>query len=220
MAVVVRASRAAPTGTLASRALGDTNNAGARRCPTQSTSSCQASGAIRLRPQRAGDRPVRRRAGERARGDARSTASRRVSDATGSGSADESWSSAATRSDSCTTHVTVRAGFADHAEAGIRGDCRRRRSEGRGLRPRRPGGLVGGDVTPVPLDRQCAIAAQDRCGGGVHLQRRQRTEPVSVPPPDNRRSRGDERVLVDRDRRERQPSRSRSSRRAGHPAQC
>ena len=54
---------------------------------------------------------------------ARSTASRRVSDARGSGRAVASWSSAATRSDSCIAQVTVLVRLSDHPEAGVGGDA-------------------------------------------------------------------------------------------------
>ena len=123
-------------------------------------------------------------------------------------------------SGSSITQVTVLATALRPPAGWRRWRCRRRRTAGPGWparspsRPRRPGGLVGGDVAAVPLERQCAIAAHDRAGGRVHLQRRQWAESGQRRAPDRRRPRRRPGRTRRRSRRGRRPSRCRSSRRS------
>ncbi len=175
-----------PHGTRASRALGDTNSAALGE-ETESTSNCQASGAIRCDSQRARDRQFRCGRGEGALGD-------RTFERVAPGLAIYRIRQRAGQLVQCSAqrrlldHPGHRLGrLPDHAQAGVGGDSDVGESQdqgggfGRPSRPRRPCRATGGHVAAVPFGGQRAIASQDRSGVRVHLQRRQRAQPRQRP---------------------------------------
>ena len=213
-----------PHGTWAKRELGETNSA-ARGEEAESTSSCQASGAIRCDPQRAGDREFRCRRGERAPGDRTLEGVTPILGTDGIRQRVGQLCQCRIKFGLIDHPVHGSGRLTDHAQARVGGDPDVGEPQNQGGRLGvRHGhvaqvGAEGGHVAAVPLARQRAIARQYRTGVRVHLQWRQRTESRQ------RRARAQGRLHRRRPGRTRrrfrwarQRSRCRSSRRSPAPA--
>ena len=170
-----------PHGTRASRALGDTNNAALGE-ETESTSNCQASGAIRCVPS---VRAIVNSVAGEAKAPlviARSSASRRVSLSIWIRQCAGQFvlRSAQRRLLDHPRHSLRR--LPHHTQADVRGDSDIGESKYQSccfgsVTAMSPMSRPGGHVAAVPFGGQRAIASQDRTGVRVHLQRRQRAQP-------------------------------------------